>query len=112
MLFVLFFASFSLLLLLLRFTEDIYQMTGYRPGTYWQLTWRYIGPAIMSCILVSSIVCLAIDNPEYNAYHAEEVKTNSLNWTCSKASPHQSLIFSTIFVLIRRQRLQLHIQAG
>lgn len=61
-------------LFVFRFTEDIYQMTGYRPGTYWQWTWRYIGPAIMSCILVSSIVCLAIDKPEYNAYHAEEVR--------------------------------------
>lgn len=48
-------------------------MTGYRPGPYWQWTWRYIGPAIMSCILVSSIVCLIINKPEYNAYHAEEV---------------------------------------
>lgn len=56
-----------------RFTEDIYQMTGYRPGTYWQWTWRYIGPVIMTCILVSSIVCLAIDKPSYSAYNAEEV---------------------------------------
>lgn len=56
-----------------RFTEDIYQMTGHRPGTYWQWTWRYIGPVIMTCILVSSVVCLAIDKPTYSAYKAEEV---------------------------------------
>lgn len=58
---------------ILRFSEDIYQMTGYRPGTYWQWTWRYIGPVIMTCILVSSVVCLAIDKPTYSAYKAEEV---------------------------------------
>lgn len=59
---------------LCRFTEDIYQMTGYRPGLYWQWTWRYIGPVIMSCIFVSSIICMAIDKPKYNAYKKEEVR--------------------------------------
>lgn len=62
-----------------RFTEDIYQMTGYRPGLYWQWTWRYIGPVIMACILVSSIVCLAIDKPTYSAYKKEEVKLSFNN---------------------------------
>lgn len=49
-------------------------MTGYRPGLYWQYTWRYIGPFIMFCILISSIVCLAIDKPTYSAYNAAEVR--------------------------------------
>lgn len=48
-------------------------MTGYRPGRYWQYTWRYIGPAIMGAILISSVVCLAINKPTYSAYKAEEV---------------------------------------
>lgn len=56
-----------------RFTEDIYQMTGYRPGLYWQYTWRYIGPAIMFVILVSSIVCMIVQNPTYSAWNASEV---------------------------------------
>ncbi|XP_031622432.1 sodium-dependent neutral amino acid transporter B(0)AT3 isoform X2 [Contarinia nasturtii] len=58
-----------------KFSEDIYQMTGYRPGLYWQWTWRYIGPAIMFCILISSIVCLAIDKPTYSAYSPAESTT-------------------------------------
>jgi len=56
-----------------RFTEDIYQMTGYRPGTYWQFTWRYISPIIMIAILASSIVCMLIKNPTYKAWNAEMV---------------------------------------
>lgn len=56
-----------------RFTEDIFQMTGYRPGRYWQYTWRYIGPVIMVCILVSSVVCMVIQNPTYSAWNAAEV---------------------------------------
>ncbi|EDW79759.2 uncharacterized protein Dwil_GK17955 [Drosophila willistoni] len=54
-----------------RFTEDIYQMTGYRPGLYWQLTWRYIGPVIMVCILASSIIFMVIRNPTYGAWSAD-----------------------------------------
>lgn len=57
-----------------RFTEDIFQMTGYRPGPYWQYTWRYIGPVIMVCILVSSVVCMVIQNPTYSAWNAAEVR--------------------------------------
>lgn len=56
-----------------RFSDDIYQMTGYHPGIYWQWTWRYIGPFIMSIIFVSSVVCLIVETPTYNAYKPEEV---------------------------------------
>lgn len=48
-------------------------MTGYRPGIYWQYTWRYIGPTIMSLILLASVVKMVIQNPEYSAWIAEEV---------------------------------------
>ncbi|CAO1389921.1 unnamed protein product [Diamesa hyperborea] len=53
-----------------KFTEDIHQMTGYRPGLYWQMTWRYIGPVIMAVILVSSIISMIVKNPTYGAWDA------------------------------------------
>ena len=48
-------------------------MTGYRPGIYWQMTWRYIGPAIMFCILISSILQMIFKNPTYKRWNALEV---------------------------------------
>lgn len=48
-------------------------MTGYRPGIYWQLTWRYFGPLIMAAILVSSVVFMIVKNPTYSAWNAELV---------------------------------------
>ncbi|ETN67077.1 solute carrier family 6 (neurotransmitter transporter), invertebrate [Anopheles darlingi] len=54
-----------------KFTEDIYQMTGTRPGIYWQMTWRYIGPAIMGCILLSSVLSMILRNPTYGAWNGE-----------------------------------------
>ncbi|KAL4703762.1 hypothetical protein ACJJTC_017550 [Scirpophaga incertulas] len=66
-----------------RFTNDIYEMTGYRPGVYWQVTWRYVGPFIVSGILVSSIVSMLISPPEYSAWDAAEghtVKKSYPDW--------------------------------
>lgn len=65
--------NFTSALVAHRFTEDIYQMTGIRPGLYWQWTWRYIGPVIMIAILISSVVCMIIETPSYNAYNKETV---------------------------------------
>lgn len=56
-----------------RFTEDVYQMTGIRPGLYWQITWRYIGPTIMVVILASSILSMVLENPTYGAWNPDEV---------------------------------------
>lgn len=49
-------------------------MTGIRPGLYWQLTWRYIGPTIMVLILGSSVVSMIMKNPTYGAWSAELVR--------------------------------------
>ncbi|XP_055373153.1 sodium-dependent neutral amino acid transporter B(0)AT3 isoform X2 [Condylostylus longicornis] len=66
-----------------KFTEDIYQMTGIRPGLYWQITWRYVGPAITFAILASSIISMIIKNPTYGAWSKDEGKTEATpypNW--------------------------------
>lgn len=57
-----------------KFTEDIYQMTGYRPGLYWQLTWRYIGPTMMSFLLVSTVISMCSEMPTYKAWDPVEVR--------------------------------------
>lgn len=49
-------------------------MTGYRPGLYWQMTWRYIGPAMMSVLLVASVISMIRTSPEYGAWDPIEVR--------------------------------------
>lgn len=49
-------------------------MTGYRPGLYWQVTWRYVGPFIVTCILLSSLVFMLINPPTYSAWNADLVR--------------------------------------
>ncbi|XP_050574237.1 sodium- and chloride-dependent transporter XTRP3 isoform X1 [Bombus affinis] len=53
-----------------KFTKDIEEMTGYRPGIYWQFTWRFLAPIIMVCILLSSIASMFIKKPTYSAWDA------------------------------------------
>lgn len=54
-----------------RFTNDIYEMTGYRPGRYWQWMWRFVGPILMTIILVAAILEMVISGPKYGAYDSE-----------------------------------------
>ncbi|KDR20718.1 Sodium-dependent neutral amino acid transporter B(0)AT1, partial [Zootermopsis nevadensis] len=58
-----------------KFTQDIEDMTGYRPGLYWQITWRFLGPLLMTVILISSLLFMVINKPEYHAWNADEGKT-------------------------------------
>ncbi|XP_076629260.1 sodium- and chloride-dependent transporter XTRP3 isoform X2 [Colletes latitarsis] len=71
-----------------KFTKDIEEMTGYRPGMYWQVTWRFLAPIIMVCILVSSIASMFIKKPEYSAWDAvqgETVVTSYPSWVLAIA---------------------------
>jgi solute carrier family 6 amino acid/orphan transporter-like 15/16/17/18/20 len=56
-----------------RFTEDIYQMTGYRPGLYWQITWRYVGPGLLAALVAASVHGYVKDSPAYRAWDPELV---------------------------------------
>lgn len=51
-----------------KFTQDIFEMTGYKPGPYWQITWRFLAPVLMTVILISSVVSMIIKHPTYQAW--------------------------------------------
>ncbi|KAF5301215.1 hypothetical protein FQA39_LY10801 [Lamprigera yunnana] len=58
-----------------KFIKDIYEMTGYRPGMFWRVTWKFLAPAIMLIILTSSLVFMCIEHPQYHAWNAETGRT-------------------------------------
>ncbi|XP_018325173.1 sodium- and chloride-dependent transporter XTRP3 [Agrilus planipennis] len=71
-----------------KFTKDIYEMTGYRAGWFWQFCWRFLAPAIMVIILVSSIVFMIIKNPTYQAWNPDlgiTQKTSYPGWVLAIA---------------------------
>ena len=58
------------------FTNDIHQMTGVRPGLYWQLTWRLIAPALITILVITSVINQFKEHPKYDAYRVEIVSMN------------------------------------
>ena len=48
-------------------------MTGYRPGWYWQITWRFLAPLIMGAILIASVTSMIVTKPTYSAWNASLV---------------------------------------
>ncbi|XP_077283398.1 sodium-dependent neutral amino acid transporter B(0)AT3 [Arctopsyche grandis] len=98
-----------------RFTNDIYEMTGYRPGLYWQITWRFIGPVIMFCILGSSIVFMFLNPPKYSAWNADlgaVVSTAYPSWVMAIAIAMITagvLPIPVVLILRRMQCLQLDV---
>lgn len=98
-----------------KFTNDIYEMTGYRPGWYWQITWRYVGPIIVSAILLSSLVFMVVNPPTYGAWDAElgrVVKTQYPSWVLGIAALMMLagvLPIPIVFILRRCQCLSLDV---
>uniref|UniRef100_A0A8D8PZB4 Transporter n=2 Tax=Cacopsylla melanoneura TaxID=428564 RepID=A0A8D8PZB4_9HEMI len=92
-----------------KFTKDIFEMTGYKPGWYWQITWRFLGPAIMSCILVSSIICRFLKRPSYGAWDAttgQTVDTEYPDWILVIAIAMITVSILPIFVVCILRRSQ------
>eukprot|EP00090_Calanus_glacialis_P025407 TRINITY_DN39709_c0_g1_i3.p1 TRINITY_DN39709_c0_g1~~TRINITY_DN39709_c0_g1_i3.p1 ORF type:complete len:610 (-),score=170.36 TRINITY_DN39709_c0_g1_i3:182-1954(-) len=54
-----------------RFTKDIENMTGVRPGLYWQLMWRYVSPTLMAAIIASSTYFMFTNVPVYTAWNRD-----------------------------------------
>lgn len=60
-----------------QFTDDIEEMTGIRPGFYWQICWRFIAPALLSLVLVASVITQAIKTPTYVAWNAHKAEAEN-----------------------------------
>ncbi|XP_078524472.1 sodium-dependent noradrenaline transporter [Lissotriton helveticus] len=39
-----------------RFSEDIEQMMGFKPGLYWRLCWKFVSPAFLLFVVIVSII--------------------------------------------------------
>ena len=56
-----------------QFTDDIEEMTGVRPGIYWQVCWRFVSPVLLAIVLGTSVVMSFLKTPSYTAWNVEEV---------------------------------------
>ncbi|XP_044599319.1 sodium- and chloride-dependent transporter XTRP3 isoform X1 [Cotesia glomerata] len=66
-----------------KFSKDIEFMTGYKPGFYWKITWRFLAPIFITVVLISSIVSMLIIKPKYSTWDpslGRKITTEYPNW--------------------------------
>ena len=56
-----------------RFRDDVAYMTGVKPGLYWVVTWRYIGPVLGLLLFIAGLYDMGVDGIGYNAWNKETV---------------------------------------
>lgn len=49
-----------------KFSDCVEQMLGFRPGIFWQITWKYLAPAVMVTIFISQ--CWQFETLSYGDY--------------------------------------------
>lgn len=56
-----------------RFSQDVYNMTGVKPGFYWQVTWRFAAPLVLASVVIATLVSQFLTHPEYSIWNKEKV---------------------------------------
>lgn len=76
-----FLVSFSLSRSPHRFMQDLEDMLGFRPYSFYYYMWRYVSPAILVVLIFATVVEMAISPAGYNAWVEAEVSVRS-SWLC------------------------------
>jgi len=76
-----------------RFSDDIEEMTGSRPGLYWQLMWRFISPLLMLAIISSSTYSMFSKHPTYSAWNEKLARNIELEY------PAWTLVVATMLAI-------------
>ncbi|XP_064883574.1 sodium-dependent neutral amino acid transporter B(0)AT1-like [Oncorhynchus nerka] len=77
-----------------RFNDDIEFMIGHKPNLFWQITWRFVSPAIMLVIFVFYFITKVQETPMYKAWNPE-----SDNFPTLEEKEYPTWIFAIIFIL-------------
>lgn len=64
---------FFLLSFLHRFMQDLEDMLGFRPYSFYYYMWRYVSPAVLVLLIVATVIEMAISPAGYNAWVEAEV---------------------------------------
>ncbi|XP_069075861.1 sodium-dependent dopamine transporter [Pleurodeles waltl] len=75
-----------------RFSDDIEQMIGHRPGLYWRLCWKFVSPCFLLFVVVVSIV--TFNPPNYGSYIFPEW-ANVVGWIIAISSMAMVPIYAT-----------------
>uniref|UniRef100_A0A674DPM7 Transporter n=1 Tax=Salmo trutta TaxID=8032 RepID=A0A674DPM7_SALTR len=77
-----------------RFNDDIKFMIGHKPNFFWQITWRFVSPAIMFVIFVFYFITKVTETLLYKTWNPE-----SENFPTLEEKPYPAWIYVIIFIL-------------
>ncbi|XP_031674119.1 sodium-dependent neutral amino acid transporter B(0)AT1 isoform X4 [Oncorhynchus kisutch] len=77
-----------------RFNDDIEFMIGHKPNLFWQITWRFVSPAIMLVIFVFYFITKVTETLLYKTWNPE-----SENFPTLEEKPYPAWIYVIIFIL-------------
>ncbi|MBN3299939.1 SC6A3 protein, partial [Amia calva] len=66
-----------------RFSDDIKEMIGHRPGLYWRLCWKFVSPCFL---LFMVVVSFATFNPPHYGTYEFPVWANVIGWCVAMSS--------------------------
>lgn len=56
-----------------RFMQDLEDMLGFRPYTFYYYMWRYVSPTILVALIAATVIEMSISPAGYNAWVESEV---------------------------------------
>ncbi|XP_020797065.2 LOW QUALITY PROTEIN: sodium-dependent noradrenaline transporter [Boleophthalmus pectinirostris] len=82
-----------------RFSDDIEQMMGFKPGLYWRLCWKYVSPAfLLFVVIASTVTATSLKYDEYVFPHW----SNVMGWAIAMSS----MLFVPVYAIYKFCSLQ------
>lgn len=54
--------------------QDLEDMLGFRPYSFYYYMWRYVSPAVLTVLIVATVIEMSVSPAGYNAWVEEEVR--------------------------------------
>ncbi|XP_063689888.1 sodium- and chloride-dependent GABA transporter 1-like isoform X2 [Bolinopsis microptera] len=82
--------------------DDIEYMTGSQPHVYWKICWKFVSPAVITIILIASLVKTCLNPPQYTTYVGCDPlnPTGSKDWTKDVPFTWWSQILGAVMVML------------
>lgn len=65
-----------------RFMQDLEDMLGFRPYSFYYYMWRYVSPAVLVLLIIATVIEMAISPAGYNAWVEAEVSVQFVFFMC------------------------------
>lgn len=62
--------------------QDLEDMLGFRPYSFYYYMWRYVSPAVLVVLIIATVIEMAVSPAGYNAWVEAEVSVQFLLFMC------------------------------